>query len=116
MGAKNLSPAGVRTTDLPIHGRALTNALQITYLCYSTTDFILAKLFTSQQLRSLKKKNESVKKSLEKSKNVLEENRKIAKRKICIKRHTFTIIAMNFVQEQLITFTRIIVVTKRQQI
>ena len=46
--------------------------------------------------------NESVKKSLEKSKNVLEEKRKIVKRKICIKKtHTFTIIAMNFVQEQL---------------
>ena len=47
--------------------------------------------------------NESVKKSLEKSKNVLEEKRKIVKQKICIKRHTFTIIAMNFVQEQLTT-------------
>ena len=46
--------------------------------------------------------NESVKKSLEKSKNVLEENRKIVKRKICIKKtHTFTIIAMSCVQEQL---------------
>ena len=45
--------------------------------------------------------NESVKKSLEKSKNVLEEKRKIVKRKICIKKtHTFTIIAMNCVQEQ----------------
>ena len=48
-------------------------------------------------------KNESVKKSLEKSKNVLEEKRKIIKQKICLKKtHTFTIIAMNFVQEQLI--------------
>ena len=48
-------------------------------------------------------KNESVKKSLEKSKNVLEEKRKTVKRTICIKkRHTFTIIAMNCVQEQLI--------------
>ena len=46
--------------------------------------------------------NQSVKKSLEKSKNVLEEKRKIVKRKICIKKtHTFTIIAMNCVQEQL---------------
>ena len=43
-------------------------------------------------------KNESVKKSLEKSKNVLEEKRKIVKRK---KTNTFTIIAKNFVQEQL---------------
>ena len=44
--------------------------------------------------------NESVKKS----KNVLEEKRKIVKRKICkMKIHTFTIISMNFVQEQLIT-------------
>ena len=49
-------------------------------------------------------KNESVKKSLEKSKNVLEEKRKTVKRKICIKKtHTFTIIAMNGVQEQLNT-------------
>ena len=48
--------------------------------------------------------NESVKKSLEKSKDVLEEKRKIVKRKIWIKKtHTFTIIAMNFVQEQLKT-------------
>ena len=47
-------------------------------------------------------KNESVKKSPEKTKNVLEEKRKKVKRKICIKKtHTFTIIAMNFVQEQL---------------
>ena len=46
-------------------------------------------------------KNESVKKSLEKSKNVLEEKRKLVKQKICIKKtNTFTIIAMNFVQEQ----------------
>ena len=39
-------------------------------------------------------KNESVKKLLEKSKNVLEEKLK--------KTNTFTIIAMNFVQKQLI--------------
>ena len=45
-------------------------------------------------------KNESVKKSLV-SKNVLEEKRKIVKPKFCMKTHTFTIIAMNFVQEQL---------------
>ena len=46
-----------------------------------------------------------MKKSLEKSKNVLEEKRKIVKQKICIKKtHTFTIIAMNFIQEQLITY------------
>ena len=52
-------------------------------------------------------KNESVKKSLEKSKNVLEEKRKTVKRKICIKKtHTFTIIAMNCVQEQLIRLTK----------
>ena len=50
-------------------------------------------------------KNESVKKSLEKSQNVLEEKRKIVKQKICIKKtHTFTIIGMNFVQEQLNSF------------
>ena len=48
--------------------------------------------------------NESVKKSLEKLKNVLEEERKTFKQKISIKKtHTFTIIAMNCVQEQLIT-------------
>ena len=47
-------------------------------------------------------KNESVKKSLEKSKSVLEEKRKMVKQKICIKKTTtFTIISMNFVQEQL---------------
>ena len=47
--------------------------------------------------------NESVKKTLEKSKNVLEEKRKKLKRKISIKKtNTFTKIAMNFVQEQLI--------------
>ena len=46
--------------------------------------------------------NESAKKSLEKSNNVLEEKRKIVKQKICIKKtHTFTVIAMNFIQEQL---------------
>ena len=46
--------------------------------------------------------NESVKESFEKSKNVLEEKRKIFKWKICIKKtHTFTLIAMNCVQEQL---------------
>ena len=45
---------------------------------------------------------ESVKKSLEKSKNILEEKRKLVKQKICIKKtNTFTIIAINFVQEQL---------------
>ena len=40
-------------------------------------------------------------KSHEMSNNVLEEKRKIVKRKICIK-NTFIIIAMNFVQEQLV--------------
>ena len=46
-------------------------------------------------------KNESAKKSLEKSKNVLEEKRKMVKQKICIKKtNRFTIIAVNFVQEQ----------------
>ena len=49
-------------------------------------------------------KNESVKKSLEKSKNVPEEKCKMDKQKICIENtNTFTIIAMNFVQEQLVT-------------
>ena len=75
----------------------------------SLTSAILQRILYKQQalLRSntdhSKMKNESVKKSLEKSKNVLEEKRKMFKRKICIKKtHTFTIIAMNFVQEQLI--------------
>ena len=49
-------------------------------------------------------KNESVKKSLEKSKNVLEEKRKIVQQKFALKnKYTCTIIAMNFVQEQLKT-------------
>ena len=47
-------------------------------------------------------KNESVKKSLEKSKNVLEEKKKMSSEKS----HVFTIIAMNFVQEQLKTRPR----------
>ena len=43
-----------------------------------------------------------MKKSLEKSKNVLEEKRKMLEQKIFIKKtNTFTIIAVNFVQEQL---------------
>ena len=47
-------------------------------------------------------KNECVKKSLGKSKNVLEEKRKKVQAKICIKKiNAFTIIAVNFVQEQL---------------
>ena len=53
-------------------------------------------------------KNESVKKSLEKSNNVIEEKSKMVKRKICIKNtNTFTIIAMNFVQEQLVNINRL---------
>ena len=47
-------------------------------------------------------KNESVKKSLEQSQDALEEKRKMVKQKICIKKtNKFTIIAMNFAQEQL---------------
>ena len=47
-------------------------------------------------------KNESVKKSLEKSKKVLEENRKNCQAKNLHKKtNTFTIITMNFIQEQL---------------
>ena len=46
-------------------------------------------------------KHESVKKLLEKSKNVLEESAKLSSEKFAKKTHTFTIIAMNFVQEQL---------------
>ena len=53
-------------------------------------------------------KNESVKKSLEKSKNVLEK-RKMVKLKISIKNtNTFSIITMNFVQEQLITYSALL--------
>ena len=79
----------------------LTTALQVTYLTYSASEFKLALLQSNRDHSKLK--NESVKKSLEKSKNVLEEKRKTVKRKICIKKktHTFTIIAMNCVQEQL---------------
>ena len=49
-------------------------------------------------------KNESVKESLEKSKNVPEEKRKngLAKNLRKKKTNTFSIIDMNFVQEQLI--------------
>ena len=48
--------------------------------------------------------NESVKQSLEKSKNVLEGKRKMVKQKFALKKtNTFTIIAMNFVHEQLKT-------------
>ena len=47
-------------------------------------------------------KNESVKKSLEKSMNVLEEKRNMVKQIIRIKKtNMFTIIATNFVREQL---------------
>ena len=53
-------------------------------------------------------KNETVKRSLENSKNDIEEKRKVFKRKTCIKdTKMFTIIAMNFVQEQLIKSTDI---------
>ena len=49
-------------------------------------------------------KNKSVKKSLEKSKNVLEQKRKNGQaKKLHKKTSMFTIIAMNFVQEQLNT-------------
>ena len=70
---------------------------------YASTDFILATRSDNNRDHS-KMKHESLKTSLEKSKNVLEEKRKVVKRKICIKKtNTFTIIAMNFVQEQLRT-------------
>ena len=62
-----------------------------------------------------KMKNESVKKSVEKSKNVLEEKRKIVKRKFCIKKtNTFIIIAMNFVQEQLIRIYYLLQLKKKR--
>ena len=41
MGAKNLDPIGIRTTDLPIHGHP-----HLFY--YAATDFILATSFTSE--------------------------------------------------------------------
>ena len=97
MGAKNFSPAGIRTTALPIHSPT-TNHCATDHIPYSATEFILALLQSNRD--HSKMKNESVKKSLEKSKNVLEEKRKTVKRKICIKKDTFTIIAMNCVQEQ----------------
>ena len=62
-------------------------------------------------------KNESVKKSLTKSKNVLEEKRKIGKANNLHQKmtNTFTIIAVNFFQEQLSKKTQIkssIVITR----
>ena len=66
--------------------------------------YISSNLYLGALERHSKMINESVKKSLEKSKNVLAEKRKIVKQKNCIKNtHTFTIISMNFVQEQLLT-------------
>ena len=57
-------------------------------------------------------KNESVKISLEKSKNVLEENRNNGLAKNLHKKtNTFTIIAMNFVEEQL----KVTIEVKRKQ-
>ena len=60
-------------------------------------------------------KNESVKKSLEKSKNVLEEKRKNCQAKNLHKKktHTFTIIAMNCVQEQLIKDTVVLSIIQK---
>ena len=59
-------------------------------------------------------KNETVKRSLENSKNDIEEKRKVFKRKTCIQdTSTFTIIAMNFVQEQLIKSTDIKIECRR---
>ena len=54
-------------------------------------------------------KNESVRKSSEKSKNVPGEKSKMVKRTICQKKTiTSTIIAMNFVQEQLINISSLV--------
>ena len=103
MGAKKSLPCRDSNHGPPApEPEALTTALQITYNYYSATDFKLALLRSNRD--HSKMKNESEKKSLEKSKNVLEQERKSVKRKICIKKktHTFTIIAMNCVQEQLI--------------
>ena len=102
MGAKKIfPPPGFEPLPSRPQPQLLTTALQSTHLTYSATEFILALLQSNRD--HSKMKNESVKKSLEKSKNVLEEKRKTVKRKICIKKktHTFTIIAMNCVQEQL---------------
>ena len=94
MGAKNIDPTGIRTTDLPIHGHPHYP------LRYDSLNFPMKRPISYLQqalLRSTrdnsKMMNESVKKSLEKAKNVLEEKHKIVKQKICIKKtHMFTII------------------------
>ena len=77
--------------------------LFVPYVCYAATDFNLAFIRSESNRDHSKIKNETVKKSPEKSKNVLEEKRKMVKRNICIKKtNTFTIIAMNFAQEEII--------------
>ena len=87
-----------------LHNCYISFGLLSCRLTLRSTDFILATTFSEDKRdHHSKMKNESVKKSLEKSRNVIEEKRKMVKRKICIKEtNTFTIIAMNFVQEQLI--------------
>ena len=106
MGAKTLSPTGFE----PLTSRSIANHCAMSHLIsHTATDYIFIsnKLYFEETNRHHSKmKDESVKKSLEKSNNVLEEKRKIVKRKICIQRHTFTTIAMNFVQEQLINLTK----------
>ena len=100
MGAKKIPPPGFE----PLIARSTTN--RANQSCESLNSAMLKSFLYWKQalLRSnrdhSKMKNESVKKLLEKSKNVLDEKRKIVKQKTCIKRHTFRIIAMNFVQEQ----------------
>ena len=99
MGAKTFLPPGYKTLTSQSTTTRTNHcaANHLPLLCCNPSEALLR----SNRDHS-KMKNESVKKSLEKSKNV-QEKRKIVKHKICIKKtHTFTIIAMNFAQEQLI--------------
>ena len=95
MGAKDLSPAWIRTTDLPIHSHTHQ---QLGYkslnFLNSATDFITATRFNSEQSGNHSKmKNKSVRRSLEKSKNILEEKRKnVKQKKFAKKKPTFIII------------------------
>ena len=101
---KTVDPDGIPTTDLPIHNQMHwpLGYHAIVFDMLQPTSYEQQALLRSENNRDHSKmKNESVKKSLEKSKNVLEEKRKMVQQKIFVKTNTFTIIAMNFVQEQL---------------
>ena len=105
MGAKIVKHNGIRTTPLPIpHQKQSPLGYQAFFVAHLQSILFEQKaLPLSESKRDHSKmKNKSVTKSLEKSKNLLEEKRKMVERKNCIKKtNTFTIIAMNFVQEQL---------------